>query len=287
MRQALQKYGLFYLVIFLFIIFILLFTYNLENKNKDLTFAMLDVGQGDAIFIESPSGFQILVDSGRDKKVLSELSHQMSFFDRSIDLVIMTNPDLDHIGGFVEVLEKYKVDKILEPGTYNDSEVYKKIEEIIKGKNISRYLARAGTRIPLGDGASLDILFPDKDVSTWDNNDGSIVARLIYGNHSFILTGDASIKTEKYLLDKFNQEVFDVDFLKVGHHGSRTSTSLEFLQAITPRYALISSGIGNKYGHPHDEVIDRLSSLNIEILRTDERGTIVFTCDKIELCKLK
>lgn len=287
MRQALQKYGLFYLVIFLFIIFILLFTYNLENKNKDLTFAMLDVGQGDAIFIESPSGFQILVDSGRDKKVLSELSHQMSFFDRSIDLVIMTNPDLDHIGGFVEVLEKYKVDKILEPGTYNDSEVYKKIEEIIKGKNISRYLARAGTRIPLGDGASLDILFPDKDVSTWDNNDGSIVARLIYGNHSFILTGDASIKTEKYLLDKFNQEVFDADFLKVGHHGSRTSTSLEFLQAITPRYALISSGQGNKYGHPHDEILDRLSSLNIEILRTDERGTIVFTCDKIELCKLK
>lgn len=287
MRQALQKYGLFYLVIFLFIIFILLFTYNLENKNKDLTFAMLDVGQGDAIFIESPSGFQILVDSGRDKKVLSELSHQMSFFDRSIDLVIMTNPDLDHIGGFVEVLEKYKVDKILEPGTYNDSEVYKKIEEIIKGKNISRYLARAGTRIPLGDGASLDILFPDKDVSTWDNNDGSIVARIIYGNHSFILTGDASIKTEKYLLDKFNQEVFDADFLKVGHHGSRTSTSLEFVQAITPRYALISSGQGNKYGHPHDEILDRLSSLNIEILRTDERGTIVFTCDKIELCKLK
>ncbi len=287
MRQALQKYGLFYLVIFLFIIFILLFTYNLENKNKDLTFAMLDVGQGDAIFIESPSGFQILVDSGRDKKVLSELSHQMSFFDRSIDLVIMTNPDLDHIGGFVEVLEKYKVDKILEPGTYNDSEVYKKIEEIIKGKNIPRYLARAGTRIPLGDGASLDILFPDKDVSTWDNNDGSIVARIIYGNHSFILTGDASIKTEKYLLDKFNQEVFDADFLKVGHHGSRTSTSLEFVQAITPRYALISSGQGNKYGHPHDEILDRLSSLNIEILRTDERGTIVFTCDKIELCKLK
>ncbi|MBP9803270.1 MAG: MBL fold metallo-hydrolase [Candidatus Pacebacteria bacterium] len=287
MRQALQKYGLFYLVIFLFIIFILLFTYNLENKNKDLTFAMLDVGQGDAIFIESPSGFQILIDSGRDKKVLSELSRQMSFFDRSIDLVIMTNPDLDHIGGFVEVLEKYKVDKILEPGTYNDSEVYKKIEEIIKGKNIPRYLARAGTRIPLGDGASLDILFPDKDVSTWDNNDGSIVARIIYGNHSFILTGDASIKTEKYLLDKFNQEVFDADFLKLGHHGSRTSTSLEFVQAITPRYALISSGQGNKYGHPHDEILDRLNSLNIEILRTDERGTIVFTCDKIELCKLK
>lgn len=287
MRQALQKYGLFYLVIFLFIIFILIFTYNLENKNKDLTFAMLDIGQGDAIFIESPTGFQVLIDSGIDKKVLSELSRQMSFFDRSIDLVIMTNPDLDHIGGFVEVLEKYKVGKILEPGTYNDSEVYKKIEEIIKKKNIPRYLARAGTRIPLGDGASLDILFPDKDVSTWDNNDGSIVARILYGNHSFILTGDASIKTEKYLLDKFNQEVFDADFLKVGHHGSRTSTSLEFLQAVTPRYALISNGIDNKYGHPHDEVIDRLSSLNIEILRTDERGTIVFTCAKIGICKLK
>lgn len=287
MRENFQKYGLFYLVIFLFIIFILLFTFNLENKNKDLTFAMLDIGQGDALFIKSSTGVEILIDSGRDKSVLNALREVMPFWDRSIDIVIMTNPDLDHIGGFPYIFDLYKIDKVFEPGTYNDSKIYKLLEKKMKEKNIPRYLARNGLRIDIGDGAYIDFLFPDRDVATWDNNDGSIVARLIYGNNSFMLTGDASTKTENILLSKYNDKVFESNILKVGHHGSRTSTSLEFLEKVKPKYALISSGKGNKYGHPHKEVIDRLSLLNIEILRTDLMGTIILSCDKIELCKLK
>ncbi len=287
MRESFQKYGLFYLVIFLVIIFILLFTFNLENKNKDLTFAMLDIGQGDALFIKSPTGVEILIDSGRDKSVLNALREVMPFWDRSIDIVIMTNPDLDHIGGFEYILDLYKVDKVFEPGTYNDSEIYKLLEKKMKDKNIPRYLARNGLRIDIGDGAYIDFLFPDRDVATWDNNDGSIIARLVYGNNTFMLTGDASSKTEKIVLEKYNPKVLESVFLKVGHHGSRTSTSSEFLEKLKPKYALISLGQGNKYGHPHKEVIDRLSLLNIEILRTDLLGTIILSCDKIELCKLK
>lgn len=287
MKENFQKYGLFYLFVFLLIILILLLTYNLENKNKDLTFAMLDIGQGDALYIKSPAGQDILIDAGRDKNVLNSLSKEMPFWDRSIDIVIMTNPDLDHIGGFLEIFKRYKVGKVFEPGTYNDSEIYKLLEQEMRDKNIPRYLARSGTRIDIGDGAVIDFIFPDRDVSTWDNNDGSIVARLIYGNNSFMLTGDASTKTEEIILSKYNEKVFESNILKVGHHGSRTSTSLEFLEKVKPKYALISSGKGNKYGHPHKEILERLSSLNIEILRTDLRGTIVFTCDKIEICKLK
>lgn len=287
MRESFQKYGLFYLVMFLVIIFILLFTFNLENKNKDLTFAMLDIGQGDALFIKSPTGVEILIDSGRDKSVLNALREVMPFWDRSIDIVIMTNPDLDHIGGFEYILDLYKVDKVFEPGTYNDSEIYKLLEKKMKDKNIPRYLARNGLRIDIGDGAYIDFLFPDRDVATWDNNDGSIITRLAYGNNTFMLTGDASSKTEKIVLEKYNTKVLESVFLKVGHHGSRTSTSLEFLEIVRPKYALISLGKDNRYGHPHKEIIDRLSLLNIKILRTDLLGTIILSCDKIELCKLK
>lgn len=286
MQQALQKYSLFYLVIFLLVIFFLIFTYISSNKNKDLTFSMLNVGQGDAIFIESPTGVQILIDSGKDKKVLSELSSQMSFFDRSIDLLIMTNPDLDHIGGFSYVLDKYKVDRIFEPGTYNDSSVYKNLEDKIEDRKVKRFLAKASTRIDIGDGAFIDFIFPDRDVSSWDNNDGSIVARLIYGKHSFLLTGDASKETEEILIAKYNPKVLESEFLKVGHHGSETSTSLNLLKVVKPKYALISSGKDNKYGHPHNEVLERLSSFGVEILRTDTLGTIVISCAKIGICKL-
>jgi len=287
MRDSFKKYGLFYL--FLFLLFFVLFLFYLTSikRESNLTFAMLDVGQGDALFIESPTGLQILVDGGRDKKTLSELSRLMPFYDKSIDMLIITNPDLDHIGGFLDILKNYKVETVLEPGTYNDSSIYKSIENIIKDKNIKRILARAGTRIDIGGGAYIEILFPDRDVSIWDNNDGSIVARLVYGESSIMLTGDASKRTEEIVIENLAPEYLESDILKVGHHGSRTSTSLEFVKEVNPKYAIISSGKTNKYGHPHKEVLEVLGNLDIEILRTDTLGTIVFTCDRIKECKQK
>lgn len=285
MKDSLEKYGLFYIFLFLLFFVLVLFYLTSIKKEPKLTFAMLDIGQGDALFIESPTGLQILVDGGRDKKTLSELSKLIPFYDKSIDMLIITNPDLDHIGGFLDILKNYKVDAVFEPGTYNDSTIYKNIEKEIESKEIKRILARAGTRIDIGGGAYIDILFPDRDVSIWDNNDGSVVARLVYGESTIMLTGDASNSTEEIVI-KSNKEL-ESDILKIGHHGSRTSTSKEFLEKVSPKYALISSAKGNSYGHPHGEVLDILKSFGVEILRTDTLGTIVFTCDRIKECKIK
>lgn len=256
---------------------------NVSSKKSELTFAMLNVGQGDALYIESPTGTQILIDGGSPKKVLSKLSRVMPLFDRSIDAIIITNPDADHIGGFLDVLKTYKVGQVFEAGTFNDSATYRNLKNKIKEKNIPVSLAKKGMRIDLGGGAVIDILFPDRDVSDWTTNDGSIVALLVYGETSVMLTGDGTTETEKIVLENNNLEALDVDILKVGHHGSRTSTGEDFVKALSPAYALISSDGGKKYGHPHEQTLETLSAFGTKILRTDLLGSIIMKSDgKVE-----
>ena len=240
---------------------------------------MLDVGQGDALFIESPTGTQILFDAGPPRSVLGPLSRVMSPFDRSIDAVVITNPDADHIGGAVEILNNYKVGAIFEPGTLNSSTVYQNLKKEIKNENIPHLLARRGMHLDLGGGAVIDILFPDRDVSLWTTNDGSIVAKLSYGETSVMLTGDSTTKTEEIILKNNLPTSLESDILKVGHHGSRTSTSSNFVKALSPNYALISDGKGNSYGHPHPEVLNTLEKMGSQVLRTDLLGTIIMKSD--------
>lgn len=246
---------------------------------------MLDVGQGDALFIESPTGTQVLIDGGPPRKILGSLKRVMSPFDKSIDAVIITNPDQDHIGGLSDILKFYKVGKVFESGTWSDSKIYQTLEAEIKNKNIPNILAKKGMRLDLGDGVVLDILFPDQDVTDWQTNDGSIIAKLSYGNISFMLTGDATTETEKIILKENSFQKLKSDVLKLGHHGSRTSTSREFLEAVSPRVALISVGTKNKYGHPHQEIINILDEFKMKIFRTDLSGTILIKCDKMERCE--
>jgi len=178
-----------------------------------------------------------------------------------------------------DILKNYTVGKIFESGTQNDSKTYERIKEEIKNQNIPDVLAKKGMSLDLGGGVVLDILFPDRDVSTWERNDGSIVARLSYGNTSFMLTGDATKETEKIILKENLSIYLRSTFLKAGHHGSHTSSSLEFLKAVSPKYSLISVGEKNKYGHPHKETLDILSFVKSKIFRTDESGTIVIKSD--------
>jgi competence protein ComEC len=281
-----KKYYLPIFGILLFIITVFLFYFDWQNSHKKFSFAMLDVGQGDALFIESPSGVQVLVDGGPPNKILGKLQQVISPFDRRIDAIIITNPDLDHIGGLSDVLKFYKVGKVFEPGTWNDSKVYQNLENEIKNKNIPNILAKKGMKLDLGDGAVIDILFPDRDVTNWEINDGSIVARLTYGKLSFMLTGDATTKTEKIILDGTESSLLKSDILKAGHHGSRTSTSEEFLKIVSPSLALISDGKNNKYGHPHQEILNLFSKFGVKVLRTDEIGTILIKCDKMGKCKI-
>lgn len=250
-----------------------------ESQDK-LLVAFLDVGQGDAIFIQTPSNNQILLDGGPNKKVLSELSKIMPFYDRSIDMIIESHPDSDHIAGLIDVAKRYEINSVMETGVDSDSDVYKTLENVIKEKNIQKVLARKGMRINFGDGAYLDILFPDRDVSGLETNTSSIVAKLIYGDNSFIFTGDSPQAIEKYLASTIGVIPAGRDkILKLGHHGSKTSTLELFLGYVNPKYAIISVGKDNKYGHPSKETMDLLNRFKIPTFRTDELGTIKIKSD--------
>jgi len=235
----------------------------------------LNVGQGDAIFIDSPQHTRVLVDGGKNRKVLTELGKILPFADKRIDVVIATHPDADHIGGLPEVVSRYKVGMFMEPGVKSlnsiDDELHRRLDE----KNTAKLIARRGMTINLGGGAKLQILFPTQDVSNWETNRASVVGRLTYGDRKFLLTGDSPIPIEKVLIS-LDEKMLDVDVLKAGHHGSRTSTSLEFAEAVSPDYAVISAGKDNSYGHPHQEVLDILEKVGSKILSTAERGTIKF-----------
>ena len=291
MNESKEKFRFYLIIIFVFIAFIIWYPL-LHNQNNLLTVAFLDIGQGDSIFIESPDGKQILIDGGPNSHVLRELSKLMPFYDRTIDVVIMTHPDQDHIGGLVDVLENYKVDFVMEPGVSSQNGVYEEIEKIIKKKNIPKILARQGMVVQLcnlkGEDnnkickARLKILFPDGDVSNFETNTASIVAKLVYGEKSFLFTGDSPKNIEKYLSGLLGK-ILKVDVLKLGHHGSRTSSSEIFLGFTNPEYAIVSAGLNNRYGHPHKEVISLVNNLGINILRTDELGTIVFKTDGLNL----
>jgi competence protein ComEC len=253
------------------------------STSGKLTVSFLNIGQGDAIYIEAPNGNQVIVDGGPDRKIMSELGAVMPLGDTTIDALIITNPDKDHMAGFLDVMDKYKVDKVFEPGTFSKTDTYKAIEKTLQDEGVERIIAKRGMEIVMDaeKNVYIEILFPDKDVSKWSTNDGSIVAKLVYGNTSVLLQGDAPQKTETYLLslDKNNLSELDGDILKVGHHGSRTSTNKSYIEAISPQYAVVSLGKDNRYGHPHKETLDTLNSLGLPILRTDILGRITFESD--------
>jgi len=280
--KSISKNLKYYFISLLFVAVFLVWYAVFAETRDGLTIVFLDVGQGDAIFIEAPNGNQILIDGGSNNAVLRELSKIMPFYDRSIDMVIESHPDSDHINGLVEVLHRYKIDAVMESGIQSDTPAYQEIKNIIKEKNIKNILARQGMRINLDNSAYMDILFPDRDVSGLETNMASVIAKLNYGETCFIFTGDSPKAIEQYLVSVYGNPPsngLNCQVLKIGHHGSNTSTSESFLGYVNPEYAVISVGKDNKYGHPHQEVLDLLNRFGISILRTDELGTIKLKSD--------
>jgi len=249
-----------------------------EEREGNLAVAFLDVGQGDSILIEAPNGNQILIDGGSNKKVLRQLGDTMPFYDRSIDVVLATHPDKDHIGGLPDVLNRYNVGVIVASDVESDTSIYNEFEKIIEGKKIKKIFARAGQVIWLSDDVYIEILFPDRDTSGLESNTASIVTRLVYGSTEFLFTGDSPKSIEKYLTAQYGEKLRS-DVLKLGHHGSRTSTSEIFLSAVSPQVAIVSAGTDNRYGHPHKEVTDILKEFEIPSLATYESGTIMIKSD--------
>lgn len=252
----------------------------IQTPNNILEVHFFDVGQGDSIFIETPSDKQILIDGGPDKTVLEKLNQVMPFYDQTIDLIILTHPDADHLTGLIEVLEYYQIGHILTSGFEKDTAGYQEWQRLIKEKEISLTIAQAGQNIILQDGIVLEILWPDQSLvkSTVKNtNKGSIVARLVYNQSEFLLAGDIEKEVENILI---NQSInLESDVLKVAHHGSKTSSIQSFINKVNPEIAVISVEENNRYNHPNETVLERLK--NSIIYRTDKNGDIDILTDGI------
>ncbi len=244
--------------------------------------SFLNIGQGDAILVQKGQQ-QILVDGGPNPLAISrETSRKMPFWDRSIDLVVLTHPDSDHLAGLVEVMRRYRVKHVLYPGIDLESPLYEEFQKLIREKNITSTTARSGQVIEMGEEVKLEVLNPLSPPLTGtggDPDNNSIVLRLETGNVHFLLTGDIRREAEFRLITSGTDLRSEV--LKIAHHGSETSSSPEFLAVVQPQAAVISVGAGNKYGLPDEEVLHRLSqNPGLEsVYRTDRHGTIDFITD--------
>ena len=241
-----------------------------------------DVGQGDSLFFETMQGNQVLIDGGPDSSVLQKLGKDLPFYDRTIDLMVLTHPHADHVSGLIEVLKRYKVGHVLLTRVDYDTQTYKSFLELLEEKKIPTTVAIAGQRIILDDFTVVDILLPREDLSgksAKDANETSIVLRLSFGTTNFLLTGDASKANEREMFD--SAYLLEAEVLKVGHQGSKTSSDPEFVRSVSPGLAVISVGADNRYGHPHAVTLETFQNMNISVLRTDEAGDIRMFSDGV------
>jgi competence protein ComEC len=251
----------------------------INTHDSRLHIFFFDVGQGEAIFIETPSGQNVLIDGGPvDGGILPLLGKRFSFWEGDIDLLILTHPHEDHVGGLIAVLRKYEVGQVLESSIEHDSRTYEEWLRLIEEEGAKRTAAQAGQQIELGDGLRLEVLHAgdigfDDDSSIIDNS--AVVLRLVYGDFSVLLTSDIFTEAEQSLLD--SRFCLDSTVLKIAHHGSDTSTCPEFLAEVDPQVAVISVGADNTFGHPSPDVLERLSTCRL--YRTDQCGTIELITD--------
>ncbi|MCX6734589.1 MAG: ComEC/Rec2 family competence protein [Candidatus Peregrinibacteria bacterium] len=238
----------------------------------------LNIGQGDSTLIITPENHQILIDGGPKNYVLQQLDQVMPFFDKTIDLVVITHPHADHIDGLVEVLKRYEVNAILMTGVDYKSPSYDEFLKVAAEKNIQTYIAKNDEDFIFG-AITLDVIYPDKSMlgkKFINLNNSSIVMKVLYAGKTILMTGDMAFEEEDALMKTGLN--LKADILKVGHHGSKTSSSQEFLNLVKPEIAIIQSGKGNSFGHPSKESLERLKAAGVQqIYRNDTDGRIEIT----------
>ncbi len=233
-----------------------------------------DIGQGDGMMIEAGNNIQVIIDGGATDKIVEKIGRDLPFYDRKIELVVMTHPDKDHLGGLVDVLRYYQVERVLVTGIKCETAICREWDKIIEEKNIPVKIARAGQVINLGGETYLGILSPRENLSGREfknDNDTSVIVKLISGGRSVLFTGDIGFKIENKLME--SNANLNSDILKIPHHGSKYATSSKFLEAVSPETAIISVG-KNSYGHPAEELLLRISDYGAAIKRTDLDGDI-------------
>ena len=250
------------------------------QPNNTLTWHVPYIGQGDAMLLTTPSGKQIVVDGGESLELLRFLGANMPWFDRTIELLILSHPDADHITALPELLKRYKVETILMTGLQHSSGHYDKFLHYIQEHQISLVSPEFGKRINMGDGVLLETLWPlepQVGQKPHDPNHESVVVRVVYGNKKILLAGDIDKAAERQILA--SGQNIQADHLKVAHHGSDTSTLSEFIQAVNPNTAVISAGKDNRFGHPHTQVIERLEQEGVEVWVTAKDGDFIVEID--------
>ena len=282
-KNNLKKYII--LILLLSSFFYTFFSYVQKNffqvSNHNLQFHFIDVGQGDSSLIITPKGKTILIDAGDEahaKKVVSYVREQGI---EKLDLVIATHPDADHIGGMDKVIKNFDIGVFAMPDVSAKTNQYKQIQRELKAKKMKTTRLYQGDEVQIDDDIDFEILSPVKGKKYDDTNEYSIVAKIVYKDTSFILMGDATMENEVDIIN--NVPDIDIDVLKLGHHGSSTSSSDYFITKTSPKIAIISCGKNNKYGHPHQEVMRVLKKHGVTPYRTDEMGDIVITSDGKEI----
>jgi competence protein ComEC len=268
-------------IFWLILAIILAWVAILKLPDQQLHLVFCDVGQGDAILIYQGNN-QILIDGGPDQSVLTCLANHLPFWDREIEMVVATHPDADHITGLIDVIERYDVDHFVINSIGKNSAVFREFKSVVVNEGREVYFPEEGDEIKIGS-LKLVVLWPQRQekvlgasITEKEVNETSIVLRLSYGNFDALFPGDISTKIEEQLDLPTSQKI---ELLKVAHHGSKYSTSAEFLEKISPELAIISVG-KNPWGHPTEEVLERLSSLDTRILRTDQEGEIEVVVNK-------
>lgn len=237
-----------------------------------------DVGQGDAILI-TYKHVQVLTDGGQNKKVLDCLAKYVPFWDRTLDVVILTNPDMDHYGGLGDVFKNYQVKNYIKSPVADSTQNYQVLEDLVGSKDVNTFTPDDTTSVRYGL-MYLDLVYPNSSLTygfPQPQNNYSTVTLLRFGEFEALLTGDIEEEASDYLAD--NIGLGDIDYLKVPHHGSKNGITPRLLQKITPEIAVISAGKDNRYGHPHPEILKMLTDLAIKTLRTDEIGNIEISVD--------
>jgi competence protein ComEC len=270
----------------LFLLSAIFFYQNAKLNDGKLHVIVCDVGQGDGILIRTPNGSDILVDGGPDDSILNCLSSHLPFWDRTIELMVLTHPHTDHAAGLVDVLKRYTVLHFVTEKVLGQTATYKRLEDELAAQKLSAQYSFSGDRIDLADKTQLLTLWPShewlnsnqlqaKNEQNFDLNGFCLVQLFTYGDFTLLLTGDAGSVVE----DKIAAEVGNVDVLKVPHHGSKTGMSDFFLNQIKPSLAIISVGANNRYGHPAQSALNLLKSHNIKYFRTDQNGTMEVVSD--------
>lgn len=255
--------------------------YSYYNSFSDmLQVVALDVGQGSGIYIKTPGGKEMIIDTGPTTRTFRSLNSYRWFFDYTIDYLFVTHVDYDHMAMVPDMLHRYRIDNFVISAGTSDSNLYQTTVQSVQHEGSAVFVPQPGDTWVVDTDCYIEFLWPPIDmVDSLERNDTSLVFRIVYGDTSILITGDMSMRVERALLTQYDGDDVQADLLVVAHHGSKTSSGIDFVRAVDPQYAVIQSGIDNQYGHPHSATLATLGALHIPTARTDQQGSIRYISD--------